>query len=454
MDPQRSADPRHDDVWVDLLDTGETDGRPAHRASSQAPAGPPRRRTVGTVAVALAALVALVVWPDSAPPGAPPEDGAPRVPAPEDPRLLPWPGRGPWVADGDVVEQATHAWESAAAGSAGVAPPGSDVHPLWAGQVGEVAVAVLQSVGEDDVPRVAQVVQTPGSGDAPPGERAVVDVDVLEPTLQLLVLTYPDGFDRDGLPSTVDDPDTVVLQVLAAPGLLSDDVELRRLRGAQFVPIGDGPDGLSVPWVHAAWHAPDGPVVAAVRVRNPEPGLLVTRHVTPGELVAGPAPVRLVPPRWGPLRRDLPEDYVDALAALQSLGRTSGQVSVLGSTPVDEGRASLVEVRGDDVATSVVVTVAVQRRTISASPARPARPPSDVALGAVRLLDGEAMVVASGPPGTTRVVVGSDGTPRASGPRTTAVRLGRDEAVGAVSAQGYRRDETYVGRSTLDVSDL
>jgi hypothetical protein len=34
------------------------------------------------------------------------------------------------------------------------------------------------------------------------------------------------------------------------------------------------------------------------------------------------------------------------------------------------------------------------------------------------------------------------------------VWLGRDVSVSEVSAQGYREDETWVGRTTLDLADL
>ncbi len=85
---------------------------------------------------------------------------------------------------------------------------------------------------------------------------------------------------------------------------------------------------------------------------------------------------------------------------------------------------------------------------------RPAGVPTELAIGAARSADGRMLVVAAGPPETDLVVLGADGDAVATGPRTTAVWFDRDLDIDEVAAQGYQRDETWVGRSTLDVSDL
>jgi hypothetical protein len=433
-------------VTVDLLD--ETP------APVQAP--PPRRR-LGLVAAVVAAVVAaLVLWPQ---PGAPAGDDArptadqgvvdAQQPAPDDPRLLPWPGRGPWIGDEGFVEQATAVWQAAASGTD--EGPGPDVHALWAGPVGDVAVAVLQSVGRDGRTRVAQVTESPLPTSVNPGPLLLSRVDAVDRVPPFVVLSYGGGLELAGV---LDEPGSALLQVLPAPGLLTEGVELQRLQGSTFATVGMQDDGLSQPWVHTPWLSPGGPVVSAVRTRGAQPGMLATALVDPGRLLPATAPVQLVPPAWGRVRADLPTDYVDAQAALLSLGRSSGRVSILGSTQTPQGRASLVEVRPTGPGRPVVVTVGSGAGSEVVSPPRPSGRPDEVALGAARSLTGDTLVVAAGPPEATFIVVGADGEAVATGPRTTAVWLGRDVSVSEVSAQGYREDETWVGRTTLDLADL
>jgi hypothetical protein len=272
---------------------------------------------------------------------------------------------------------------------------------------------------------------------------------VAEP--DFLALSYPDGL---GFGGVLEEPGAVLMQVLPAPDLLVDGVELWRVEGALFTDLGMQDDGLSQPWVVAPWLEPGGPVVASVRTRGVEPGLQATGLAVPEQLVPKSAPVQLVPADWGRTRPDLPEDYLDGLLALRSLGRESGRVTVLGSTPIPDGRAALVEVRPTGPGTPVVVTVGTRGETTVVSPPRPSSAADEVALGAARTTGRELLLVAAGPPETSLVVLAVDGSPVATGPRTTAVWLPRGTAAQQVAAQGYRDDETWVGRTTLDVADL
>lgn len=435
-----------DAVRVDLLD-----GAPAAAVSTPGPS--PARRGGTAVAIAAVLVAALLLWPDApatldAAPAPPGPDG---VPAPEDPRLLPWPGRGPLVSDDDLVAAAAAAWADAASADADVPAPGDDVHPLWAGEVGALEVAVLQSVGPDALLRVAHLV---GAGPSTT-EGATFDVaavGLVDPTSDLVALSYPDGLGDGVLARLLDTPGAALVQALLAPDV-QDEAELRRLEAHVFLPVGMLGDGLSLPWVYEAWHSPEGPVVAAVRTVDGDAVLEATGLVVPGEPGVDAAPVELVPSLRGARAAPGPEDYVDAATALASLGETTGRASVLASTPLGSGRASLVQVQPDTAATSVV-TVVARRGIGEASAARPLDASTDLVIGAVRLLSGETVVVASGPPDTSRLVVGADDVPVSTGPHTVAVRLERGVDAQQVSVQGYREDETYVGRATLDVSDL
>jgi hypothetical protein len=451
---------RGDEEWVsvDLLDDADPvhpDGTVNHDRSPQPGPGSSSaaRSRVGIIAGAvLAVLVALVAWPDTSAPSAadsPPESETATAPPPENPRLLAWPGRGPWAGEDDLVAEAAAVWRTNAA-ALELDPPGDEVHALWAGPVDERGVVVLQSVGPDGSVRVAQLNESRIPGSANPGPLRLTAVSALTLEPAFLALTYT-GRLVSG--EVLDEPGAFLVQVLPAPDLLEEGVVLQRVDGRSFTDIGMTADGLSRAWVHPPGRGSDGPVVAAVRTRGQYPGILASGQVTLDKLTPSAPPVQLVAPDWGRTRSDLPEDYLDGMAALSALDRTSGRVAVLGSTPTPDGRASLVEVRPSGPGTPVVVTVASGRDEVVSQP-RPARLPSELAIGAARSSDGRTLVVAAGPPETSLVIVGADSDVVATGPRTTAVWLDDALDVSEVAAQGYRDDESWVGRSTLDVSDL
>jgi len=430
-------------VSVDLLDD-------APAPASTAPPARPRRGLALLATGVVAMLGALVLWPE--PGDGPAVDDV--VPAaeqapPQDPRLLPWPGRGPWAGDEAFVGQATAVWR-ASADEPG-ATPGVEVHALWAGPVGEVDVAVLQSVGQDGLTRVAQVSESRIPGSANPGPLVLTRADVVEREPPFVVLSYEGGLDLGGV---LREPGSSLLQVLPSPDLLPDGVELQRQDGPRFETVGLQDDGLSQPWVHTPWLAPEGPLLAAVRTQGARPGMVQMALIDPAALLPGPPPVLLVPSAWGELRPDQTQDYLDAQKALAAVGRTSGRVSILGSTPTVDGHASLVEVRPRGPGRPVVVTVASRGEGGVVSEPRPSSTPDEIAVGAARALDGALLVVAAAPPQASLVVVGADDRVVATGPRTTAVWLPRDLDVSTVAAQGYRDDETWVGRTVLDVDDL
>lgn len=410
------------------------------------------RRGLGLLAAGVVAVLAvMLVWPqtDETPAADEPSPVA-EGPLPEDARLLPWPGRGPWAGDEQFVDAAAAAWRAAARvdGSA----PGAEVHALWAGPVGAVDVAVLQSVGDDGRTWVAQVTESRIPGSANPGALMLTSDEVVDAEPEFIALSYGGGLDLGGV---LNEPGSALLQVLPAPGLLPDGAELQRQDGTRFETVALQDDGLSQPWVHTPLLAPAGPVLAAVRTEGARPGLLSTALIDPARLLPDPAPVRLVPAGWGRLRRDLPQDYVDGQRALEAVGRTSGRVSVLGSTPIEGGHASLVEVRPTGPGRPVVVTLGSRRSgEWLVSEPRPTTNPTEVKLGAVRSPAGDVLVVGVGPPEASLLVLGADSRAVARGARTTAVWLPRDAEVAEVAVQGYRDDETWVGRATLDVSDL
>jgi hypothetical protein len=354
------------------------------------------------------------------------------------------------VTDQGLLDDATDAWRETAATAPEVddlaGRPGPEVYPLWAGTVGGLPLVLLQSVGVDGVARVAQVTQA-----REPGPLEVVNVAEITAVPEFLVLTYTGWLDVDRL---LRQPGTALVQLLPAPALLAPDEQLQRLEGETFRPIGIQNNELSQPWVHSPWQSASGPLVLRTRDVGLEPGVMSASSVVPGQLLPAPPAVEMVPPAWGPTRRDLPEDYLDALTAVASAGLDSARVAILGATMFDRGRASLVEVRADDTSNPVVVTVVRDGSRVDVSAPRPAGRPSDVALGAVGTLAGETVVVAAGPPATAMIVLGADGDAVGTGPRTAAVVLDQDRDVQEVAAQGYRRDQSFVGRTVLDVSDL
>jgi hypothetical protein len=443
-------------VSVELLDDGGpvgTDEPPADRR--------PRRRLGLVLAVLVVLLVALVAWPDgtstrSADRVEPTMPAAPAVPAPTDPRLLPWPGVGPLASDEDFVAAAEQAWRTQAPVRSSTPGPGEQVVPLWAGFVGTAAVALLQSVGEDDVVRVAQVSEARRPRNVQRGPLVLQQVETLSPGAEppsMIALVYPGGLE---LGFGLDQPGAEIVQVLPAPGALRDGSELLRREGTRFAPVGLQADGLSQPWLHTPGLSPEGPLVITARIRGPEPGIGVAQLLPPGSLLPRPAPVQLVEPAWGRTRDDLPEDYLDASAALAALGLQQGQVAVLGSTVLQDGRVVLLQVMPspDAAQPSGVVTVFTRGGQQYVSASRPALTPQEVVVGAVRTPSGHLVVGVAAPPEASTTVVAADGEPLGVGPRVTAVALDPGRPVTEVAGQAYREDETYLGRTALDVSGL
>ncbi len=423
-------------------------------------AAPPRRR-LGLVLVAVVALgVGLVAWPDgSSTPARRDESPAqatalPQVPPPTDPRMLPWPGRGPLVTETAFVDEAEQAWRAQAAVRPGAAEPGEQVAPLWAGQVGASAVALLQSVGQDGLLRLAQVSEARRPGNVQRGGlvlQAWAQLPATAPAPSMITLRYGGGLD---LGQALAAPGTEVLQVLPAPDLLPEGSGLLRREGARFLPVGVQPDGLSQPWLEYQLPAGAGAVVLAARTRGLEPGIEVAQLLRPGELLPQPAPVQLVEPSWGRTRRDLPEDYSDAAAALSALGLQAGRAAVLGSTPVGDGRVALVEVDEPGGQPSGVVTVYTRGSLQYVSPLRPAGAGEVVVVGAVRTPSGQLVVVAAGPPEASSTVISADGEPLGLGPRVSAVALPVSRQVTEVAGQAYAQDQAYLGRTAIGVADL
>jgi len=449
-------------VSVDLL----VDDLPAGAGPPPLDERPPRRRLGLVLAAVLATVVGLLAWPDASPaPGsagdAAPAAGSeaaslPEVPAPTDPRLLPWPGRGPLATDADFVAQAEQAWRTQARVGSGRVGPAEAVAVLWAGYVGSTATALLQSVGDDDVVRIAQVSEARRPQNVQRGPLVLQRAETLSPGARppaVLALVYAGGLQ---LGSMLEQPGATLVQVLPAPGALPEGSELLRREGARFAAVGIQPDGLSQPWLHTPELSPEGPVVLTARTRGPEPGIDVSQLIVPGTLLPAPAPVQLVEPAWGRTRDDLPEDYIDASAALAGLGLAQGQVAVLGSTVLQDGRVTLLQVMPspDPALPSGVVTVNARGVRQYVSPAQPPPAPEQVVVGAVRTPSGHLVVVAAGPPEASTVVVSADGEPVEVGPRVTAVSVEPGTPVAEVAGQGYQEDETYLGRTALDVSGL
>ena len=371
-------------------------------------------------------------------------------PAPADPRLLPWPGRGPWAGDEEFVDQAAATWRASAEDPGSL--PGAEVHALWAGPVGDIGVAVLQSVGQDGEPRVAQVTESRIPGSISRGALILTDTEVVGQEPPFVVLSYAGGLDLGGV---LREPGTSLLQVLPAPDLLPDGVELQRQSGTAFETVDLQGDGLSEPWVHTPWLVPGGPVLAAVRTQGPYPGLLSTALIDPQCAAAGSGTGAAGPVGLGRAAHR----PTAGLPGRPERARGTSDARPVGSRSSGRRRRSTAThrwsrcVRADRGVPSW--SPSPREARARSSPVRvPSSTPADIAVGAVRSPDGALLVVAAAPPDTALMLIGRDGTVVARGPRTTAVWLPRDVDVSSVAAQGYRDDETWVGRTVLDVTDL
>ena len=370
------------------------------------------------------------------------------LPPPADDRLLAWPGRGPWAADERFVDEAASAWREAARSDPSIDAPGDEIVPLWAGPVSAAQMAVLQSVGADGVVRLAHVSDMLYGWLQP--RLRVLSTTPMEAEPEFMVFPFVGPDDRGGQL----DPDVLAtFQMLPGPTVRNGEHQVLRLQGPRFVPVEMQEDGLSEPWAYGRWWIRDEPVIA-VLARSEDDSLISAVRLDPDQMLPAQPPVELVQPTWGTDGPYEPDDYLVASAALESIGESPGRAAVLGSAVTAAGRATLVQVepRGS-TRPRTMVTLSGQGDVVVSSPA-PVTPGADAAIGAVRTLGGDLVVVAAAPPQTTLITIKADGEVIATGVRTQGAVVERDTEVKVLSAQAFRGDDPLPARASLVVADI
>lgn len=408
----------------------------------------PRHRPpyVGWVVALLSgALVVLLLLPSEDPPA---ELGEGELPAPTNSMLLPWPGRGPWAADQQFVAEAATAWRDAASSDPEVEAPGDEVVALWAGPVLEARMAVLQSIGQDGALQVAYVSDMV-YGWQQPELRLLASTPVeSEPPFITFPFVGPD--DRRGQL----DPDVLAtFQMLPGPRLRGGEHEMHRLEGSRWVSVPLQEDGLSEPWAYGRWWQRQDPEIAVLT--HADDGALVSVvRLDPDALLPAPPPVKLVDPVWGTERLPEPDDYVVAAAALESVGSSTGEAAVLGSAATAVGQAFLVQLQptGDDAPSTVAVVAS--DGSLQASPSRPLDPEAQVAIGAVRMVQGDIVVVAAASPQTSLLTITGAGDAVTTGDRARATAIAPGQDLSTLEARAFRVDDREPARATIVVSTI
>jgi RimJ/RimL family protein N-acetyltransferase len=266
----------------------------------------PARRRFGLLLVAL--LVAVVAVPAGL---GQLLDRPERPAAPDDPRLLAWTPRGDLAGDRDFVAEAADVWRGHHAELSGTEL--GEVHPVWAGTIGSGRLAILQSVGDDGTPRIAQVAE---HGD--PATLRLDSQDVIRTRRpDALVVNYDGNVD---IPMLRPGRGSAVLRLLLPPDARNLTV-FRRVRDApaagevNWERLSHTSSGLTATWLHLDSRSPGGTVVVMARSVDSAADSVSTVAAVPGHVVAQRPAAALVDPTWGPM---LPLDlaaYDDAMVA-------------------------------------------------------------------------------------------------------------------------------------------
>lgn len=372
--------------------------RPGLRARLGLQGGQRRSRRVGLVVVlGLLLLLAAPVAVSAA------LDWLDTPTAPEDARLLRWQPRGELTDDRGVVNQASDAWRAHQGKR-----PGREIYVVWAGRIAAGRVVLLQSVGPDDVPYVAQVSER---GD--PVAWVVDQVDELDEQPTGIVVRYDGNLN---MPMTQTGAGASLVQLLLAPphALPHDSAPtlLRRVRDRpndqpSWLPLAVDDRGMSKTWLHIDRLSPGGTVIAMVW---PEPGgreSVRTVAASPEVLLTRKPTIQLADPTWGPMAAFDPLAYDDARVVGNVLGpdQVDGQVALL-AVHTDESRTAMLETRTRGPQRAVLVAWARSGVGCVASADYPdLADRSFVAAGCVDQRLGRTVLAVVAKPGTARFEV-------------------------------------------------
>lgn len=304
-----------------------------------------RRRRVVVVAICVVLVLVLAVIIGSMFRATDPE------PSPGE-GLLPWPPRGALATDQTLIDMAESLWRAGTDVEGNpVVIPGDEIYVLWADQIGAGRLVVLEAIGTDGNPYVAQASEQ--------GDPAVLRLDRVEaiPSADLVALavTYDGNLHIDGLEPGRDSaliqllpepPESSVVTGLWRYNALADSSTLERLETK--------PSGMTETFLQVDASNPAGtPVVVAATV-GASAGVAGTMTIRGGELVPQDATVALVDdPEWGPSGRIDGSEYTALTLAVTDAGVAEARGFVAASDEID--------VDGTTVLTSLVVLRAEDR---------------------------------------------------------------------------------------------
>lgn len=321
-----------------------------------------RRRQVLVVAAALLVLLAVVVVASAVLGGDP--DPAPPEPPPVPAGLLPWVPRGGLAGDAALVGAATALWRAGRTlDGAPVPTPAADVRVLWADKIGSGRVVVLQALGTDGRPYVAQA-----SEHDEPAELGLDTVDELPDDLPVaLAISYDGNID---LPGAVPGRGSALVQVLRSPVDVEAGLALWRFlpspTGGELRRLETKPTGMTKTFLQIDVSDPIGTPVVLTSAVGGQAGVRETITVRGGELVPEPTLLALQDdPSWGPTGVLEGHEYTDlarAAAGLGVVGPATGFVaaSVVADVDGEQTLASLVVVQPSGTAPLVACVVGGQ----------------------------------------------------------------------------------------------
>lgn len=275
-----------------------------------------------------------------------------RPSAPEDARLLRWQPRGELVDDRGVVNEASDAWRAYQGQR-----PGREIYVVWAGRIAAGRVLLLQSVGPDDVPYLAQV-----SERGEPADWVVDRVEQISEQPPGIVVRYDGNLN---LPMTQTGTGASLLQLLLAPShALPHDSAPRLLRRARdrpndepsWLPLVVDQRGMSKTWLHIDRLSPGGSAIAMVWPESEGRESVRTIAASPEELLTRKPAIQLADPTWGPMTAFDELAYDDARVLGNVLGpdQVDGEVALL-AVHTDQSRTAMLETRTEGPPRAVLV---------------------------------------------------------------------------------------------------
>ena len=337
-----------------------------------------------------------------------------------DDRLLPWLPRGTLVDDRPLIDSAEALWRDGIdIDGTTVVPPESDIVILWADRIGAGRVVIMEGIGVDDKPYVAQASEQ--------GDPAVLGLDAVEELpVDLpvaLAVTYDGNVHIAGLEPG---QGSALIQLLPEPET-SDVTGFWRFESS-FAHTGLErldlkPSGITETFLQLDKSDPAGTPVVVTTTVGANAGVAGTIAVRGGHLVATDSRIALVDdPAWGPTGRILGGEYTALSLAALHLDMADALGFVAASLAVEElglgVLADLVVLRGPDGASRVacVVTDPGEREGI---PDAVHVDPAEVDLDELRVLAGSCPVflgpdrqivaVAAARPGVGDVVLEAEG---------------------------------------------